>query len=590
MRKKHFILIFVLVLCQPIFISGGQEVNKVKNTLSLSDAIISQGRQTRLMVSVPADHEAVPEIPEVQGLEIRYMGRSSGADGETVHTYRVLAVNEGKYTIGPVFIEYAGQKKSLGITDLNVVSDVSRALRGAGFETAVVAAGATELAGRIFLDVELPSRVVYVNETIPVKIRLYSDWLDVENIVITDEPSKNYISGEYVQGNTGIVPKDGVNFAVLEYKRDLFVTQPGDYTFGPVRASFDVAQKKDTPLNANESFYDAYIGRVSKRKAQVESPVIPLKVSAVPRDGMPAEFNGSLGKFSMKAVFRHPDNVKEGDTVIAEAEVTGEGVLTSRTVPVISPRAGFEVTDQNVKKTGTGLWVSYQIKVSGSGEKVLPDIVFSYFDPETGKFVTLKETGKTIQIEPVAPSGGEEADLSSEGEREDPIAGVKQTPGRSYSGEILFYKSRWMFFVLTLPVFLVTVAAGIKKRIDILNSDTPYARRIRAAALVAAKTGEIRKALRSAVPDVFYGTLSQVLRDYLSLRFLIPTRDISVQSAAKYLGPKINDDELLARITGILEDINFARFSTLEYEKKDMLSAFKDFKRIVDSLNRRKFS
>ena len=592
MRKnfiKQITAVFVFSLVV-LYSFLGESREKPNYTMSLSESVIAPGRQTRLLMSFFSEVDIPqPEVPYVKGLDVRYMGRSVGASGELVHTYRVAALEEGKYTIGPVSFSRGTETYVLEAVELVVsldkVSDASLDVKKTGTTDDIV--------DRIFIEVDLPDRPLYVNETIPINIKLYSDWLDVENIVITDEPSKNYISGEYVSGNTGIMPIRGINFAVLEYKRDLFLPQPGDYTFGPVRASFDITKKKDTPLNNNENFYNNLLGRLSEKKVNIESDVYPLKVLNVPREGMPSEFTGALGKFELVCEPRYSEDLKVGDTVILESEITGKGSLTSKTGPVLARTEGFDITDQQARKTEKGLWARYQMKVIDPKPKTLPDVVFAYFDPEAGKYVSLRWPGNPVNIVSASLSEGQQdntTNTQAEQVIEDPIVGIKKHPGRPFRRDIFFYKGKWVKFFLLLPLLFVAIASGIKKRIDILNSDTPYARRIRAAARAASKMGEIRHLLKTGKADAFYAALSAVLREYLGIRFLIPEKYVTKHTVDKYVRPALNDDELVIKINGVLEDVSFARFSTLVYEKKDMVGAFRDLKKIIDNLNRRKLS
>ena len=546
--------------------------------ISLSEPIIQPGRQTRLTIIFSGKVDVPkPEIPDVSGLDIKYMGRSMETSGKIVHTFRIIALTEGEFTIGPIFSSFEGRKLDLGEVRLKVSKIGASSLDGED-----------DLSERIFIKVDLPKRSVYVNETIPVKIQFFSDWLDVENIVISDEPSKNYIAGEYLPGPTGITALNDTQYAVLEYKRDLFIPQEGSYTFGPVRAAFDIAKKKDTPLNNNEDFYNSLIGRSSSKKFKIETEVFDLNVLSVPKSGMPKEFTGAMGNFELISSCEYAEVLRSGDTFLVNAEIKGKGTLTKKTLPELTKLESFEILDKKVKISESGLLVSYKLRILKTPAKTLPDVIFVYFDPEKGEYVTLKRNGEEVNIEydtesEDTPQAGSGAEIITS-----PIVEIKRSLDFPLKRDIFFYEEKWMSVLLILPIFFIAIAAAIKKRIDILNSDIPYARRIRASGKAVSQMNIARNLLKKGDVDAFYAAISNLLREYLSIRFLIPKKIISRQYFDAHIREILRDDVLSGQISEILEDECFARFSKLVFDKRDMIGSFRNLKNIISTLNRRK--
>ncbi len=445
---------------------------------------------------------------------------------------------------------------------------------------------------RIFIDVRLPQRPIYVNEQVIVNILFYSDWLDIENLKISDEPSKDYIARDYVSRKTSVELIGGIRYAVLEYQRELFIPNPGSYTFGPVKATFDITREKDIPLNDNVEFYNRFIGRHPSRRMEIKTDVFPITVINVPVMGKPGSFTGAIGKFNIEPL-PVPRTVKQGDTITLEARITGEGTLSSMTVPVLSGTDGFEVDAPRARRTETGLLARFDLKAIDDTLTRFPDIIFTYFEPDKADYVSITSPGAPLEVLPTPdlPFEIQVAEVEEE-PAPDAIVGLKPGPGRLFQKQDVLFSGegeRFQAKILT-PLIILLVLAAVKKHSDILASDSPYARRVRAVKMTRDRANSLQKALEKGDKDAFYTILSETLRGYIGTRFQIPSKNINHLSIDTYLRrfDVSPDTRISVKIKSLLDDIHLALYSTAVFGKKDMDRAFQDLREIIAEMDRKR--
>jgi len=140
----------------------------------------------------------------------------------------------------------------------------------------------------IFIEVEVPSEA-RVSEEVPVQVRFYTDWLDVEDLKVWDGPSDAYIAGDFVTGGTEMAVRGGTKYAVLLFSKKLVFQSAGDHDYGPVKASCVVTKPKAQLLNDNREFYDEYLGRRKSRGLAIESETYSIHVLQALQTEMPPE-------------------------------------------------------------------------------------------------------------------------------------------------------------------------------------------------------------------------------------------------------------------------------------------------------------
>ncbi len=276
--------LFTIIALSLIFLTALAGAGEKEFKIALSNETASPGRQVTLaLVFEGVDYMPPLELPFIEGLDIKFKQGAQGTetlDGKQVkvfiYTYIIVGFAEGDYEIGPIACEYKGDLYRSNSTVLTVSKSAKRT------EVDKTVSGEKKgISERMFLEIELPDRDIHVNEKVPVTVKFYTDWLDVSDLRIADVPSKNYITEDYEAKPTTVVEKNGVQYAVLRFDKSFFVSVPGDFVFGPVKARFYITKAQGDLLNQNEAFYNEYLGRKRRKEVTLEKGPFDIKVISV---------------------------------------------------------------------------------------------------------------------------------------------------------------------------------------------------------------------------------------------------------------------------------------------------------------------
>lgn len=570
-------------------------------TISLERAKVAPGKKTQLfMAFANAENMPVPELPFVSGLDIKYqksLRQPIPAGGVErpgiVHVYKVIALKAGSYRFGPLSFEHAGTTYRSNVVTLEVTKEALVE------ERAAPGAEKPDLSRRIYLTYEIPRPQVYVNELIPLRVKLSSDWLDLEDVSVPDLTSTELIVEPFTREKAKIVEQDGQKFAILEYRTSVMAPTPGTYTLGPATAHFAVSRRKPLPsgampdlLNDNESVYERAIGAGERLVMDLTTGPITVTVAPLPQQGRPDGFKGAIGSFdfTMKA---HPARLKEGDALTLTLEVTGQGnykTVTSLPVPALE---GFRSYEPQVTRTDSGVVVRQTMRFIGPGAREVPKATFSFFDPAAGAYRSISQGPLPLELElskkPVAAAGVAAAPAAGKKAAGEDLVAVKDRPGALRTFDPFFYIS-WPFAALgVVPFFALFCAVLVKRRMDFLAADVEYANWLRSSQHSSADLASIGRALRAGKTDAFYDTVFEVMRAYLGMRLLVPAGGITEKTVDDILGGRIEDPEIMAALRRIFFHCHLARFTSVELSKEDMKKTQKDVQAVISYLNDRTY-
>lgn len=565
---------------------------------------IAPGKQARLSLIVPgaADMPA-PEMPFVKGLNIKYqrtekqlVDLGGGSISAEICVYNIGAAKEGVYRIGPISFDHGGKRYTSDAVVLKVSREFIRTE-----EPRVSDENKTDLKDHIYLAIDTPGDKILINQKMPISVTLFSDWLDVEDIVIADIDNPDLVVEKFQKGSSSVVTRGGKRYAALEYRASLLAPGPGTFTIEPIKVSFNIARRKTLPsgekpelLNDNESFYDRLLGPKYRASYELLTRPVILKVADLPRQGRPATFKGAIGSFNFDVTI-NPTSLKIGDPLTLKATVTGQGnynTITGIDIPVID---GFKNFEPQISRTDSSFTQQQVLKLIGQTAGEIPAITFSFFDPAKGEYISISRGPFPLAIEPikkwaVSAQGAAIVPLTKEKKPapEDVVA-IKKYPGTfSLTGQ--FSRSNKIYMpALLFPVILLFCSILIKRRIDFLHQDIEYANWLRAIKKSDEYLAILEKLSRTASPKVFYDAVFFKLREYLSLRLLTPAGGITEKTVDDILGSKPGYGDIIATIRSILSDCHVARFTSTEMQRNDMARTFEETKKVMSYFNRRTY-
>lgn len=390
----------------------------------LSQDVTGVGQPVRLDIVVTgAGGAQVPPEIKVDGLDGRFVGKSTqaqmslGSGGFTntvtsTFSYLIVPARPGDYTIPPLAVSVGGKVVKTAPLQLRVMSgqgsvpvrpaipvppgqqsppSVAPPVQSIPLPQSQAQASADE-ARVAFGDLIVPKRTIFVGEVVPVELRFYFDARFP--VQYADRPG---FSGD--------------GFTVMNFSRPAERTQDVNgqlynvFTFqtaltaakaGPLEipaATLQAAMQLPT-RNSHDNFLSLF--GPAPQRIDVKTGAVKLEVKALPKEGRPGEFAGAIGQFSLQAD-ASPKKSGAGDPITLNVAVAGRGNFDAMGAPVLAdaeawrtypPGENFQASPSDpIGFNGEKLF-EYTMVARQDTEKT-PAVIFSYFDPEVEKYVTL---------------------------------------------------------------------------------------------------------------------------------------------------------------------------------------------------------
>jgi len=546
-----------------------------------------------------------PDVGTINGLEIRYLGPSTmmtvlnGRISTSVtHMYRIAPLKTGKFQIGPFTFDHKGTTYSSNVVFLEVVEERLQAQQGLPQEEQPINADA-DLKERIYLTLRVAKTSAYVNELIPVTVKLYVNRLNVSDIQLPIFVQEGFSKVEFREPKQGRELVDGLVYDTLEFKTSIFGTKPGEYRLGPAKIKCNLITRKRVGPSSraddffgdeyNNPFYDEFMARTERRPMEVKSDDIPIIISPLPRDNIPAGFSGAIGDYQF--IFNAtPKKVKVGDPITLSMEINGTGNFNTVLMPRLDNVEGFKVYEPQVKTEAFRKLFTQILMPTSELVTQTPKAVFTYFDPKAKVFKTISQGPIPIVVEkgkeeaPAQVIGPTPGATSAIGESEEPkrnIIHIKDSIGFLHKVGYRFYKNRIFQALLPLPLLCLLIFAMIRGREDRLRRDTKFYGRV--MAMRAARTGlrSVQHKLRQGDPGQLYETIFKVLQDYLGYRLGIPVAGVTYNAVEEAIASRPVDEDISRMIKNLFDMCDEARFGRVSLDDFRMKNDAKSLERVI---------
>jgi hypothetical protein len=269
-----------------------------------------------------------------------------------------------------------------------------------------------EANGAAFVHMAVPTRAVYVGETVPVDIELGVR----PGIVTALEGNPELKGGDFTL--TNILKQrplrreqviDGSPFLVFTWHSAIATTKPGDFSLSvetPLRVRIDTRSAAEVAFSAmlGWPFNQGPSNGSPSREVTVASPAGALKVLALPPEGRPTDFSGAVGDFQVSSDVSS-SRVVAGDPLTLRLHVSGVGNFDRVDAPMFDhldhwktypAKASFTPSDPAGDK---GEKVFEQPLIAAvPGEQSIPSLSFSYFNPSTRQYERAESQPITVLV------------------------------------------------------------------------------------------------------------------------------------------------------------------------------------------------
>jgi hypothetical protein len=368
---------------------------------SLSETSTDVDHPVQLDVKIENARVTRPPNVTADGLSIDFAGTSSQtqilnfkASSVTTFTYIVTPTKAGLFQIPPIEVVAGGKTyKTAGLT-LQVVQE-----NGGNAE------GSPNAGKPFFAELVVPKESAYVGEVIPIELRFYfSQGIEYQPYPQGQFPlfdGDGFVTKKYPEPVEKRLTSNGRTYNVVVYRTGLCGVKPGKLDLNSATQTFLVAAPfgpRSAPglVDPSQPF--------QQQVAEIKTNGASILIKSIPTAGRPASFSGAVGDFTL-ATSVNPLQAQTGDPIKMEVEISGLGNFDRMEQPVLSSTDGWRVyqPSEQVKAldeiglSGTKRY-SYTL-IAAKPVNMLPNVEFSYFNPATEKFVTLKSTPTSIQID-----------------------------------------------------------------------------------------------------------------------------------------------------------------------------------------------
>jgi hypothetical protein len=418
-------------------------------TAAIEPSEIAFGDTAQLTATVQGQDQSTPDIPPVSGLSFQPMGQSSQIqviNGEVSanvsHTYLVTASRTGTFTIPKVKVGIgvaAAESQPLVLKVLKHVSGThapaSLGRQGLSPLPAPPVNGGDQPADAPgqnsfgFLRLVSPKKEFYVGEMVPVELKacfragveLRVDGLPRLN---SDAFTMNKLGDQPARSQQVI---NGVPYSVFTWCTAITAVKAGDYQMSlELPTTVTLHQRIQRPRMQmpdgfgdsffdevfNDPFFSNFFGTATQKHVALSSQPASVKILSLPTENRPAGFAGAVGKFEFAAEAA-PQQVAAGDPVTLKLKVTGSGNFDRVSAPALeksdawktyTPTAKFESED-SAGYLGTKTFEQALVPTR-SGKLQIPALTFSFFEPQTRRYVTQTAAPIYVEVAPgQAPSG-----------------------------------------------------------------------------------------------------------------------------------------------------------------------------------------
>ncbi|MBL9107525.1 MAG: protein BatD [Myxococcales bacterium] len=477
------------------------------------------------------------------------------------YTYTLIPSKPGRFAL-PVHVMNGTTKVAAARTPvLEVTGDAA----AEAVAVAASSAGPTEAAGEIFLWTRLDKSKAYVGEQLLYTLEVY-ERLAFPNFQLRTVPGfQDFWTEELPEGDIRIETVAEVPYRVRPgLRRALFPQRAGTLQISP--AEVNVGMRR----------------RVAGRPTTVE--VLPL-----PAEGRPAGFSvNNVGNYSINATVDRP-KIKQGEPFTLTVVISGTG-----NIRVIDPGAwpeldGLRRYDPKVEtRPAVGLQVGgeqryeFLIIPEKAGDLQIPAHSFSFFDPATARYQTVKT--KPIALA-VAPDADAPPPPSKQGETTAPEVANHEHDGllaplitpetlpRTTSESSWLGPGRFTTGMVLAPVAFAAIAGGraLWRR---LGPDDAS----REAAARAAKEKELVAQAERGVAsgEGFHGALAGLLQGAAAHRAGPEGQGLPRRALIDLLARRGVHEEDRERLGRLLDRCDAARFGAAASETADQRRAALD--------------
>ncbi len=432
----------------------------------------------------------------------------------------------------------------------------------------------------------LPRKEVYLGEVLAVELQVYvrEGLANTENILQGfDQYGGCPVKAEGVSilktahAQRRRMRVGNATYGVATLVTSLSPVKTGSVTLGAMDVNLTLQiplpnQRRRDPFDPFGIFQQM---QVQERRVAMLAEPETMTVLPLPKDNVPADFNGAVGSFSM-TLSAGPTNVTAGDPVTVKITISGRGAFDSLTLPEQSAWHEFKTYPPTTKINTTdalglqGSKTFEQVVVPQSPEiKALPAVSFSFFDPDAKSYRTLTQPAVALIVRPAGATPTPTVAATARAATDNPpptqdIVHIKPRLGTVAQISPPLALQSWFLGLQVVPVIGWLSAVVWRRRADQLANNPRLRRRRQVSRIIRQGLVELRQNAAANKSDDFFAALVRLLQEQLGERLDLPASAITEAVVEEHLRPRGVRESLLASLRELFQTCNFARYAPIK--------------------------
>ena len=487
-------------------------------------------------------------------------------------TYYLKPKSVGTITIGSASIEYNGKTYKSDPVSIEIVKGSVSPDKKRNEEPSVD----SEIAENLFVRAFADKRKVYQGEQVTITYKLYTRLNIASQMSVSKLPQYKGFWAEELESPKNILfsteTVNGKQFRVGVLKKvALFPNQSGELSVTPFELNVPVfVQKKKRSNNFFDDFFTDPFGRGETVDYAAKSNTLKIDVLPLPKEGKPESFNGAVGDFTLNSSI-DKSKTKTNEPVSLKVDIKGNGNIKLIDISEVKLPPGVEKYEPKVSeqinranKISGKKTIEYLIVPRTPGDKKIPGIAFSYFNPNKKAYVTLNTDPYTIEVEQgdrvfepdISGLNKEDVELLSED-----IRFIKTSDGDlSKKTELLVFRFGF-WAAVGVPLIALIGLVTLKKRDEKLAANVQLLRYQKAQKVAKNRLKIARSLMVTKQDKAFYTELSQAFFGYLEDKLHIPKSEFSVDRAVFELQKRKIGQDIVDRVQNVAQKCEYVRFA-----------------------------
>ena len=495
---------------------------------------------------------------------------------QTTYTYVLLPKKTGQVQLPPAVAVVKGERIVSAAHSVEVVANGASAGTGQGStrretdEAADSRTTGTVSGEDIFLRLILSKSQAVVGETVSATLKLYQR-VNIAGFEDAKFPTFNGFWSQEVLAPSNIEFKrenvgDMIYNSAILRSWTLIPQQAGDIRIDPAELVCLVNVR--SPRSGSGSIFDSFFqDDYQTIRKRVVSQAYTVHVKPLPA-GAPASFGGGVGSFRMSTSISR-DSLRMHDAASVTVTISGKGNVALLEAPKVDFPPDFEVYDVKVTENATSKTFEYPFIPRSYGDFVVGPVEYSYYDVNSGHYVTLRGEEMPVSVErlsggTVTEPGGSLLPVSDRKDVRSLGSDIRYirtgNPGLRTAGTH-FAASAPFWFISVLLILASSVLYFLLRRAAARRADVAGNRKRGATKMARRRLARAGEFLESDLHTAFYEELHRALLGYVSDKLGMDASEMSRENIAARFAERNVAETAVSDFMGLLDACEFARYS-----------------------------